>query len=236
MNDPNGVIEWQGRYHLFYQFNPYGAVFGLKHWGHAVSDDLVHWEDLPIALTPTPDGPDAAGCWSGCMVDADGVPTVVYTGVREKRYELQTQCLATSHDDLLTWEKDPANPVLSEIPAELGSTHDFRDPFVWREEKTWFMVLASQVVGVGGVALLYRSPDLHQWEYLHPLLVGEAASTGDVWECPNFFPLGDKWVLIIAGKGRDFPFTTFYVIGDYADGRFTPESGGVLDHGYFYAP
>ncbi len=236
MNDPNGVIEWKGHFHLFYQYNPYGAVFGLKHWGHTVSDDLVHWEDLPIALTPTPGGPDEAGCWSGCMVDDGGTPTIVYTGVRDKRYTQQTQCLAISRDDLLTWEKDPANPVISEIPVEVGPTRDFRDPFVWREGDAWFMVLASQVVGTGGAALLYHSLDLHEWEYLHPLLVGEAATTGDVWECPNFFPLGDKWVLIVGGKGRDFPFTTFYFVGNYADGRFTPEIEGVLDHGYFYAP
>ena len=150
--------------------------------------------------------------------------------------EHQAQCLATSRDDLLTWEKDPANPVLSQIPAEAGPTRDFRDPFVWREEETWFMVLASQVVGVGGAVFLYRSSDLHTWEYLHPLLIGKAAESGDVWECPNFFPFGDKWVLIVAGKGRNFPFTTFYFVGDYAAGRFTPEVEGVLDHGYFYAP
>src|SRR5918995_1398095 len=150
MNDPNGVIEWNGRFHLFFQYNPYGAVFGLKHWGHAVSDDLINWEVLPIALTPTAGGPDENGCWSGCMVDAGGTPTIVYTGVRGDRYEYQTQCLATSRDDLLTWEKDPANPVLSQIPAEAGPTRDFRDPFIGREGEVWFMILASQVVGVGG--------------------------------------------------------------------------------------
>ena len=126
--------------------------------------------------------------------------------------------------------------MLGEIPPELGPTHDFRDPFVWREGDAWLMVLASRVVGAGGAALLYRSPDLHAWEYLHPLLVGEAAKTGDVWECPNFFPLGDKWVLIVAGKGREFPFTTFSFVGDFTAGRFTPDIEGVLDHGYFYAP
>jgi beta-fructofuranosidase len=236
MNDPNGVIEWKGQFHLFYQYNPYGAVFGLKHWGHAVSDDLVHWDDLPIALTPTPGGPDENGCWSGCMVDDAGTPTIVYTGVRGDRYEHQAQCLATSRDDLATWEKDPTNPVLSQIPAEAGPTRDFRDPFVWRDGEAWFMVLASQVVGVGGAVFLYRSSDLHTWEYLHPLLIGEEAESGDVWECPNFFPLGDKWVLIVAGKGRNFPFTTFYFVGDYTDQRFTLEMEGVLDHGYLYAP
>lgn len=238
MNDPNGVIEWEGRFHLFYQYNPHGATFGLQHWGHAVSDDLLTWEDMPIALMPTPGGPDEAGCWSGCMVDDRGTPTIIYTGVRGAHYQEQTLCLATSdgHDDMLTWTKYAGNPVLSEIPAVAGETSDLRDPFVWREGETWYMLLASRISGVGGAVLLYRSPDLITWEYLHPLLTGEAARTGDVWECPNFFPLDDKWVLIVAGKGRNFPFTTFYYLGSYHDGHFTPERDGVLDHGYLYAP
>jgi beta-fructofuranosidase len=236
MNDPNGVIEWEGTQHLFYQYNPDGASWGNIHWGHAVSDDLIHWTDLPIALAPTPGGPDERGCFSGCAVDDDGVPTILYTGARGVRYQVQTQCLATSRDNLLTWQKDSRNPVLSEIPAVAGPTHDFRDPFVWRDGETWYMALASRIVGVGGVVFLYRSPDLHSWEYLHPLLAGDAASTGDVWECPNFFPLDDKWVLLVSGEWRDIPSTVFFFIGDYADHTFTPEVEGVLDYGYVYAP
>ena len=100
MNDPNGLIQWEGRYHLFYQYSPeFGDVppshrtATLKHWGHAVSDDLVHWEHWPVALTPTPGGPDKDGCYSGCAVDNDGVPTIVYTGVFP-----QCACIATSTD------------------------------------------------------------------------------------------------------------------------------------------
>ena len=74
MNDPNGLIQWQGAYHLFYQYSPDGVGSGIKHWGHARSADLVHWEHLPIALSPTPGGPDKDGCWSGCAVDDGGVP------------------------------------------------------------------------------------------------------------------------------------------------------------------
>ena len=80
MNDPNGLIEWSGQLHLFYQYNPHGAFHGTIHWGHAVSQDRVHWEDLPIALAPTPGGLDAGGCWSGCAVDDGGTPTLLYTG------------------------------------------------------------------------------------------------------------------------------------------------------------
>ena len=111
MNDPNGLIQWQGQYHLFYQYNPNGAVHGTIHWGHAVSSDLIRWTDLPIALTPTPGGPDAAGCWSGCAVDNHGIPTLIYTGIRP-----QAQCIATSLDGLITWEKFSGNPVLKSPP------------------------------------------------------------------------------------------------------------------------
>src|SRR5438067_1299485 len=99
MNDPNGVIQWQGKYHLFYQHNPFGPLWSTMHWGHAVSEDLIHWTDLPIALAPTPGGPDEAGCFSGCAVKNGNVPALVYTGTRGEKHNIQTQCLATSHDD-----------------------------------------------------------------------------------------------------------------------------------------
>ena len=236
MNDPNGVIHWDGKYHLFYQYHPESPRFGLAYWGHAVSEDAIHWRDLPVALAPTPGGPDETGCWSGCIVDNNGVPTAVYTGVGPEGYGQQSQCIATSRDGLLTWEKFAGNPILSEIPAISNQTTDLRDPMIWREGETWTMLLASRIKDRGGSVFLYRSADLTQWEFLHPLLTGSYAKDGCVWECPSFFPLGDKWVLIVAGKGRKIPFTVFYFIGDYVDQQFRPESSGILDHAYFYAP
>lgn len=236
MNDPNGVIQWGDKFHLFYQYNPESARFGLKHWGHAISEDLIHWRDLPIALVPTSGGADERGCWSGCTVNNDGVPTILYTGVRGERHEIQTQCLATSQDRLLTWEKYTGNPILSEIPAVSQQNYDFRDPFVWREGETWYMLLASRIKDVGGTVFLYRSSDLVDWEYLSPLLTGSIDKHGSVWECANFFPLGDKWVLIVAGKGGNIPYTVFYFVGDYVNQQFTPETEGILDYAYFYAP
>jgi beta-fructofuranosidase len=206
------------------------------HWGHAISEDLIHWGDLPIVLTPTPGGPDERGCWSGCAVNNDGVPTIIYTGVRGERYEFQTQCIATGQHQLLTWEKYSGNPVLREIPAPLRQTHDFRDPFVWREGDMWYLILASRMNDVGGVVLLYQSPDLIHWEFLHPLLTGSIDKNGDVWECPNFSPLGEKSVLIVSGKGHNLPFTVFYFVGDFSNQQFGPEAEGMLDHAYLYAP
>ena len=100
MNDPNGPIYWQGQYHMFYQYNPNGAYWGDMHWGHAVSPDLVHWKHLPVALAPTAGGPDKDGVFSGCAIVDGGVPTVLYTGVNP-----EVQCLATSDDRLINWEK-----------------------------------------------------------------------------------------------------------------------------------
>jgi len=230
MNDPNGVSQWDGKYHLFYQYNPLAARWGVIHWGHAVSADLVHWADLPIALAPTPDGPDADGCWSGCIVNNSGVPTMVYTGVRDG---VQRPCLATSADGLLTWNKYPGNPVIAAPPADVDQ-HDFRDHCIWQAGDDWYQVIGGKIDGVGGAALLYRSRDLIEWEYLHPLCVGEQAATGTIWECPDFFPLGDKHVLLIS----PIPLRkTLYLVGTYAEQHFTPERVGVVDAGgHFYAP
>ena len=189
-----------------------------------------------MALHPSPGGPDETGCWSGTVIDNDGLPTAVYTGVGPKGYGQQSQCIATSEDGLLSWQKYSGNPILSEIPAISRQEYDLRDPMIWREGDTWYMLLASRIKDVGGSVFLYRSRDLYQWEFLHPLLTGSYAVDGCVWECPSFFRLGDKWVLIVAGKGRRIPFTVFYFIGDYADQQYTVESSGTLDHAYFYAP
>lgn len=227
MNDPNGLLQWRGDYHMFYQYNPNGAFHGTIHWGHAVSRDLVHWSDLPIALAPTPGGPDGDGCYSGCGVDADGVPTLVYTGIRP-----EVQCLATS-DDLVTWKKHWASPVIGRPPAGLDIL-GFRDPFVWREDGRWYAVVGSGIRDVGGTILLYASPDLVSWVYLGRICTGRPEETGTMWECPNFFPLGDKHVLLIS----PIPLRkVLCLVGTYSARRFTPESISVLDDGgCYYAP
>lgn len=243
LNDPNGLIQWRGPYHLFYQYNPNGPFHGTIHWGHAVSDDTVHWRDLPVALAPTPGGSDADGCWSGCAVDNDGVPTLLYTGVNP-----QAVNVATSADNLLTWEKYAGNPVIPGLPAEIAATAggDFRDPFVWRANEQWHMVIGTRVEGVGGLVLRYRSDDLLHWEYLGSVLRGdvnqtEPFSTGAMWECPNLLDFGSKQALIISTQdaaGRlMYPF---YVSGVLGPTGFASERQNILVHvgtgSDFYAP
>ena len=251
MNDPNGPIWWKGKYHLFYQLNPEAAVWGDMHWGHAVSTDMVHWRHEPIALAPTPGGPDSDGCFSGSAVVMNGTPTFLYTGVQnappsqvtihdgsEKLRE--TQLLATAEDDnLLHWKKDRA-PVIPVPPPGMQVT-GFRDPCPWREDDGWYMGVGSGERGKGGHVLLYRSQDLRHWEYLHPLASGKPngkhtvnpCDSGEMWECPDFFPLGDRHCLLYSTEGKVIWTTGNY---DATAHRYTPTRQGVLDHGAYYAP
>jgi beta-fructofuranosidase len=261
MNDPNGPIYWKGKYHMFFQCNPHGAYWGDMHWAHAVSEDIVHWQHLPIALSPTPGGPDQDGCFSGSAVILDGVATFIYTGVatvpkeeatlRDGNSNLrETQCIATCDQPLLDgWNKLPT-PVIPTPPPGLQIT-GFRDPCPWslgpwRHGDWWYLNIGSGVRGKGGMILLYRSRDFRHWEYLHPLVEGtmppssvsanivNPVDSGEMWECPDFFPLGDKHVLIYSTQGK-----VIWQSGklDVASMRFEPEQTGVLDHGSsYYAP
>lgn len=251
MNDPNGPIFWRGMYHMFYQYNPESAVWGDMHWGHAISPDMVHWRHLPVALAPTPGGPDAAGCFTGtALKDGDRV-AVLYTGVvsapeddatiRDGAHSFrESQCLAIgTGKDLTHWTKAAA-AVIPAPPPGLDVT-GFRDPAPWRQGDTWYMAVGSGIRGKGGAVLLYRSHDLHHWEYLHLLAQGSGSGqqatnpvdSGNMWECPDFFPLGDRHVLIHSTGGKAYwqsgVFDTDALV-------FHPERGGVLDYGSFYAP
>jgi beta-fructofuranosidase len=229
MNDPNGLLFHRGAYHLFYQHNPSAAVWGDMHWGHAVSQDLITWRNLPIALAPTPGGYDKDGVFSGCAVVNGTEPTIIYTGTQP-----EVQAIATSSDPLLErWQKFEGNPVIAAPPTGLD-VMGFRDPYVWREGSDWLMALGSGVKGKGGCVLLYHSLDLRQWKYLHPLVESSDPSLGTMWECPNFFPLGDRHVLLIS----PIPLRkSLWAVGRYTDRRFVPERWGSLDGGgHFYAP
>jgi beta-fructofuranosidase len=232
MNDPNGLCQWQGQYHLFYQYNPAEPVWGNIHWGHATSPDLVHWQHQPVALAPTPGGPDEGGCFSGCLVDDGGKPTLLYTGVYP-----ESQCLATGSPNLQQWTKNPANPVIAGPPAGLA-LEGFRDPCVWQTPTGWNMVLGAGLRGTGGAVLLYQSADLRHWDYRGPALTGNLADgTGTMWECPQLFALGDRWVLLVSmiGEARN---RVMYFTGTFREGHFEPEARHTLDWGgpCFYAP
>jgi beta-fructofuranosidase len=252
MNDPNGLIHWQGRYHMFYQYNPRAAQWGEIHWGHADSPDLVHWTHRPIALAPLPGGADADGCWSGCAVappaagrvDAgDGRVAFLYTGVLRQSdgHFNQAACLAWGSGSLETLERDPANPVIAAPPPGYLPVN-FRDHTVWRVGEGWRMAIGSGDEQTGPAALLYASPDLRAWEYLGPLCEGKDVpapdfNLGNMWECPSLFFDGGQAGLVISGCGQGGYGPTI-LTGAYADPRFQPRLAEKLDYGgtTFYAP
>ena len=234
INDPKPFF-WEGVYHVYFQYCPGIPYSANKHWGHAVSRDLVHWEELPVALAPTPGGPDQDGCWTGCVLEHDGTFHILYTAIPHltRPHFDQVQSLATS-TDLVKWDKYPRNPVIpaSQKPAGFGDT--FRDPQAWREDDAWYCVIGGnrpegEDQFASGAAFLYRSPDLVSWEYLHPLYVGPAIRD----ECPDFFPLdgpaGRKWVLLSSRR------ETGWAIGRYENHRFIPEATGTVDDQHYYA-
>ncbi|UJP67079.1 glycoside hydrolase family 32 protein [Mongoliitalea daihaiensis] len=237
MNDPNGMVYWDGEYHLFYQYYPDGNVWGPMHWGHAISEDLVYWEHLPIALYP-----DSLGyIFSGSAVvdhantsglGKDGKPPMVaiYTyhdpiGEAAGRDDFQTQGIAYSLDNGRTWEVYQDNPVLANPGIK-----DFRDPKVIWDEQTqqWIMSLA-----VLDKIRFYTSPNLLNWTFASDFQPSWAAY-GGVWECPDLFPLKtesgeEKWVLLVSINpgGPQGGSATQYFIGDFDGKTFNPTQEDV---------
>ena len=244
INDANGLIFYKGKYHFFYQYNPYYGFWDYMHWGHAVSEDLIHWEYLPVALAPSEAYDDhmRGGCFSGSAVEHDGKLFLMYTGVtNEGRGFEQVQCIAYSEDGV-HFEKYEGNPVLT--PPEGVPSHQFRDPKVWKHGDLFYMVCGasrSMICGPNELmcaqALLYRSPDMLHWEYVN-VLAESRGEYGYMWECPDLFPLGDKYVLMVSPMGAG-ERTVIWFVGDfdYETGSFYPEKSGEADWGYdFYAP
>ena len=229
INDPNGLCYFRGRYHAFCQHNPYAAAWGPMHWAHAVSDDLLHWEELPIALRPDAPYEDGGGCFSGSAVEKDGKLWLVYTSVSRERG--QTQSVAVSEDGV-TFHKLAENPVLPQSPLD-PANRDFRDPKVFPfPGGGWGMVCGAGVEGLASV-LLFRSADLLRWEYQGPLF--QSRDFGPVPECPDFFPLGDRWVLLFSRM--DGERRAQFVVGEFDGERFTPQSFQQPERGPdFYAP
>lgn len=220
LNDPNGLVYFEGEYHLFYQHNPYGWDWGNMHWGHAVSQDLVHWKELPAALYPDQHGTMFSGSaivdWNNTTGFQSGKvpPLVAMFTAAGKPF---TQGLAYSNDRGRSWTKYEHNPVLGHI------VHENRDPkVVWyAPEKKWVMALYLDHNDYA----LFASPNLKQWEKL-----GDVKLPGDA-ECPEFFempvdgdPKNTRWIFYGA-NGR-------YLVGKFDGKQFTPESGPhPLQHG-----
>jgi len=243
LNDPNGLIFHHGLYHLYYQNNPFGNVWGNMSWGHATSVDLVHWEEHAVAI-PCEEGEDIysgsavfdARNSSGLGTDEQPPLVAIYTSAYVAPHRLagrQAQSLAYSADGGFTWTKFAGNPVLDR------ESSDFRDPKVIRYQGPagdfWLLVA---VEAMEKKVVFHRSADLREWEFLSEF--GPANAIGGVWECPDLFPLPDpenpgeeKWVLIVnlnpggvaGGSGGQ------YFVGDFDGTHFTPDPGSLLADG-----
>jgi beta-fructofuranosidase len=238
VNDPNGPIFHKGYYHLFYQLTPYSDASGIKYWGHARSRNLANWEHLPIAIAPSNDRGEES-IWSGCCtINGRGEPMIFYTSITTNsspKYHAE-QWAAMGDDDLIHWRKVPCNPVLSEALHGGTKVYEWRDPFIFRDGKRTFMVLGgnlNETKGGQAVVTLYETenPELTQWKYRGVLF---ELPDGPTAECPNFFKVGDEWVLFVSPYGK-----VQYYVGDFdaESGRFRPRTQGLLDHGpNLYAP
>lgn len=247
INDPNGFCYYKGYYHIFYQYHPYSADWGPMHWGHSRSKDLVHWESLPIALAPDTKA-DEDGCFSGSAIVKDDVLYLIYTGHHyyddgDPDHFWQNQNLAYSTDGI-NFTKYENNPIIASAPED--NTHHFRDPKVWEKDGKYYMILGSQGKDGVGRAIIYRSDDLKDWQYLGEIAKANGLTTeGFMWECPDFFELAGKDILLLSPQGIEAQgqkylnlFQTGYFVGNFDYSTNTFEHGGFteLDHGHdFYA-
>ena len=235
LNDPNGLCYWQGQYHLFYQAYP--PEDPRQHWGHAVSDDLVTWEDLPLAIYP---GIEEA-CYSGSTLVEEDRVVAMYHGTKAGNM------VAVASDPLLlNWEKIEGNPVIPLVePDAMGRPYRVFDPCIWREEEGYYALSGSYGDGqifedCRAMPHLFFSQDLRRWAYLGPFLEGDIfTAPGEDCAVPYFWPIGDKRVLVFASHQRG----SQYLVGDYdklrhrfrpsAHGRF---NFGAMEHGGVHAP
>lgn len=211
MNDPNGFIYYKGAYHLFYQCFPYSARWGRMHWNHMISKDLVHWEDLGIALFPSKTD-DRSGCFSGSAVEEDGKLYLYYTGVNyvvenpedinlclDEQF-VSAQMMITSEDGIHfdnIQDKKTVIPVLHD--PKVGDARHTRDPKVWKEKDGWYMVLGSTIEDQTGRLLFFRSTDKEHWEYVNSASTKE--ELGWMWECPDYFEVDGRQIVIFSPMG-----------------------------------
>ena len=227
MNDPNGLCQWKGLYHLFYQFRADGI--DQVHWGHAVSEDLVRWKDLPVALYPDQEN----DCFSGQTLVEDDRVIATYHGTQAGN------AIATASDDLLIdWKKHPENPVIPMVPLDEATGAPYRvfDPCIWKEDDGYYALSGvfkngERSVDCEGVDHLFHSTDLTNWDY-----VGELISTdyntepGEDYAVPNFWPIGNgKHMLLFFSHKRGGQ----YFVGDYdkSTHKFTSDYHGRLNNG-----
>jgi beta-fructofuranosidase len=243
LNDPNGFSYFNGEYHLFYQWFPLGPVHGLKYWYHTKSKDLVNWQNVGIGIKPN-DCFDSHGAYSGSAICHDGKLHLMYTGnTRDENWVRHPyQCLAVMNENGRIEKLQ--EPVIKEVPK--GYTDHYRDPKVWKENDTFYAVIGAQRENKTGCIVLYSSPDLKNWTFEGEVQT-KLKEFGFMWECPDYFELDGKGVLIFSPqglepKGDEFQniYQSGYLLGNTLDLKTKVFEHGEfveLDRGFdFYAP
>lgn len=243
LNDPNGFSYFNGEYHLFYQWFPLGPVHGLKYWYHTKSKDLVNWQNVGIGIKPN-DYFDSHGAYSGSAICHDGKLHLMYTGnTRDENWVRHPyQCLAVMNENGRIEKLQ--EPVIKEVPK--GYTDHYRDPKVWKENDTFYAVIGAQRENKTGCIVLYSSPDLKNWTFEGEVQT-KLKEFGFMWECPDYFELDGKGVLIFSPqglepKGDEFQniYQSGYLLGNTLDLKTKVFEHGKfveLDRGFdFYAP
>ncbi|KAH7363199.1 sucrose-6-phosphate hydrolase [Plectosphaerella cucumerina] len=231
INDPAGLVQWKGKHHLFSQYHPYSPFWGPMHWAHAESTDAVHWRELPVALTPkkASKAGDVSGRFTGSAMVHDDELHLVFTEFTDPAVwpnaTSETIDVASSKDGV-HFELYPNNPVVDGPPK--GEAAFFRDPKVFYNptDDSWKLVAGATNEKVGQVRLLH-SEDGSPFNWSHAGVMYEGDDrVSPLWECPNFFPLEDKWVLFYGASARGW-----YEIGSYNGSIFTSEKRGLLEAG-----
>lgn len=253
INDPNGVSFIDGRYHVFFQYNPLSARHHQIQWGHVSSPDLVRWEEHPVALAPQAGGPDSAGCWTGVVTSDNGVPTAAYSGVQDHGGHSQV-VIARGSSDLVTWEQ--AGHVAASMPSDPLVTA-VRDPFIFHFNGSRYAMQGAGLADGRAALLLYTVDSLDDWKYQGIWLttanpVAAEHTPAEIWECPQLVEVpdnsgGSRWVMMfslwLSGDDHEHANGVGHLIGSLsADPEtglpvFDPVSGGKSDLGRdFYAP
>lgn len=249
INDPNGLCEFNGKYHCYYQYSPLTPMGGLKFWGHSVSNDLVNWEDKGVALYPDIDE-DRDGVYSGSAFVKNDTIYFFYTGNVKYKGEYDYILTGREQNVILVTSKDGINfsekrVVLknSDFPKDM-SLH-VRDPKVWEEDGVYYMVLGARTADNEGCILLYKSNNIYNWEFVS-VPAGKQDNMGYMWECPDIFKLDNNDILMFSPQGIDpkgYKYNNIYQCG-YAKGKFNDDKKEFkfdefieIDRGFdFYAP
>jgi beta-fructofuranosidase len=246
VNDPNGIGRWDGRWHVFFQYNPDAPVHSAICWGHVSSADLLLWREEPVALRPRPGGIDAFGVWSGvATLDGDGEPVLVYTAVPDHAGNAGVALAHRAPDGSWT-----AQDVMVQPRPDDPTIRDVRDPFLFTADGHRYALLGGGRTDGVPLVLVYDVDDLERWRPLGELLTGTDrgadVAPAEIWECPQLVPLPDptgetRWVLVLSLWHDRTLRGVSALVGDLdlstGAPRFVVNTGGPLDLGPdFYAP